>query len=155
MSRPSAAARWAAWPLTIARVVLGGLWIAEALIKFRAGFGAADMLLVVDSVTGNSRTPVPMKWFAADVIEPLAGLFGVLIPWLEAGLGVLLILGLGTVLVLAGALGTLLMYWSSDQLTPSYPLMAALGALLLLFTHAADRIGLDGLLRRRHAPEVG
>ena len=38
------------------RVAVGVLWVLEGVEKYRAGFGAADILLVADGTASNPRT---------------------------------------------------------------------------------------------------
>lgn len=132
-----------------ARVAAGALWLAEGVLKYRAGFGAADIDLVAHSTADNSRTP---WWF-----EPLGsfmgtapGLFGVAIPALEVLLGVLLIAGLLTRLTALASIGTLMLYWGSDQLIAQYPVMVMLSA-VVLWVSASGRFGVDGWWARRRA----
>lgn len=136
-----------------ARVAVGVLWLAEGVLKYRAGFGAADIELVVQSTQGNSRVP---WWF-----EPLgafmgaaSGLFGVVIPALEVLLGLLLVAGVFSRLTALASIGTLMLYWSSDQLIAQYPVMVLLSALVLA-SRAAGRFGVDGWWRRRAATQDG
>lgn len=138
----------AAVVLGAARVVLGILWVNEALIKLRAGFGAADIALVVVAASHNSRVPEGFTLLADAVMRPLAPLFGVGVPMCELALGVLLIAGVATLPAAALSSATLLLYWSSDQLTPAYPLMGALGLLALLWPALARRFGVTELLGR-------
>lgn len=130
-----------------ARVAVGVLWLIEGILKYRAGFGAADIELVAQSTEGNPRVP----WF----FEPLGafmgmapGLFGVVMPALEIALGVLLVAGFLTRIAALLSIGTLMLYWSADQLIAQYPAMVVLSAVVLLVP-ASGRFGLDGWLRRR------
>jgi thiosulfate dehydrogenase [quinone] large subunit len=132
-----------------ARVAVGMLWLAEGVLKYRAGFGAADIELVAQSTGGNSRVP---WWF-----EPLgafmgaaSGLFGVVIPALEVLLGLMLVAGVFSRLTAFASIGTLMLYWSSDQLIAQYPVMVLLSALVIA-SPAAGRFGVDGWWRRRTA----
>lgn len=137
-----------------ARVAAGVLWLLEGILKYRAGFGASDILLVAEGSAGNTRVP----WFFAplgDLMRAVPGLFGIAIPALEVLLGVLLILGGGrvwTVIVALCSIGTLMLYWSSDQLIAQYPILVVLSALVLAIPQAG-RIGLPLLTRApRPAP---
>ena len=47
----------AAVVLGAGRVALGILWLNEAVVKLHAGFGAADIALVVNAAAHNSRIP--------------------------------------------------------------------------------------------------
>ncbi|WP_020013015.1 DoxX family membrane protein [Promicromonospora sukumoe] len=138
----------AAVVLTAARVALGALWINEGLIKYRAGFGAADIQLVADGAAGNSRVPGYFEVFAEYVLGPASGLFGVLMPLLEVGLGVALVAGVLTLPVALASVGTLLSYWSADQLTWSYPVMVALAVVLVAWPRVASRFSVTALVRR-------
>lgn len=138
----------------VVRGVVGILWLVEGTLKYRAGFGAADIGLVVDSTAGNARVP----WFfgpVGSVMDALPGVFGVMMPALEVGLGALLLLGIITPLATFASIGTLMLYWSADQLTAAYPAMVVLSALVLLVP-GAGRLGVGGWLRARRegAPRV-
>lgn len=131
------------------RVALGILWLLEGITKYRAGFGGADIGLVVQSAAGNSRVPWFFAWFAQNVMSPLQDAFGILMPALETALGLLLIAGLVTVPAALVSVGTLLLYWSADQLIAQYPIMVALSVLVVLFPRASTRYSADRLLTRR------
>lgn len=130
-----------------ARAAAGVLWLIEGVLKYRAGFGSADIGLVVDSATGNSRTP---WWFApiGASMDAVPGLFGVVMPALELLLGVLLFAGILTRAAAFVSIGTLMLYWGADQLIAQYPIMVVLAALALLLP-GAGRYGVDGWWRRR------
>ncbi|MBS1908045.1 MAG: hypothetical protein JST33_16110 [Actinobacteria bacterium] len=116
-----------------ARIAAGVLWLNEGILKYRAGFGSADILLVAQGASGNSRVPFFFRPLGA-LMQAAPALFGVAIPALEVGLGVLLVLGLSRVLTAIAALGsiaTLMLYWSSDQLIAQYPAMVLLSAIVL------------------------
>ncbi|MGN8025431.1 hypothetical protein [Microbacterium sp. 22242] len=116
-----------------ARVAAGVLWLAEGILKYRAGFGSADILLVAQGTAGNSRVPFYFRPLGA-LMQGAPALFGIAIPALEVTLGVLLVLGLGrtlTTLVALGSVATLMLYWSSDQLIAQYPILVLLSALVL------------------------
>ena len=130
-----------------ARVAVGVLWLIEGFVKYRAGFGAADIELVVQSTEGNPRVP----WFfppLGSFMGAAPALFGVVMPALEVALGVLLVAGLLTRITAFLSIGTLMLYWSADQLIAQYPVMVVLSAIVLLLP-AAGRLGLDGWLRAR------
>jgi thiosulfate dehydrogenase [quinone] large subunit len=133
---------------TAARVALGVLWLNEGLIKYRAGFGAADIQLVVDGAAANSRVPGFFQAFAEHVLGAAPGLFGVVMPLLEVGLGIALVAGVLTLPVAFVSVGTLLSYWSADQLTASYPVMVALAAVVIAWPLVASRISVTTLVRR-------
>ncbi|MGA1828753.1 hypothetical protein [Microbacterium sp.] len=133
------------------RVSAGVLWLLEGFLKYRAGFGASDILLVADSAAGNTRVP---GFFAplGELMRAVPGLFGIAIPALEVLLGVLLILGGGrvwTAIVALCSIGTLMLYWSSDQLIAQYPILVVLSALVLAIPQAG-LVGLPLLTRTRH-----
>lgn len=116
-----------------ARIAVGVLWLNEGILKYRAGFGSADILLVAQGSVDNSRVPFFFRPLGA-LMQAAPGLFGITIPALEVMLGVLLVLGLGRVVTTITALGsiaTLMLYWSSDQLIAQYPAMVLLSALVL------------------------
>jgi thiosulfate dehydrogenase [quinone] large subunit len=135
--------------LGAARVALGILWVGEAIVKLRAGFGAADIALVVDAASRGTRIPEGFRLFAEGVMGPLAPLFGATVPLWELALGVLLIAGVATLPAAALSSFTLVLYWSSDQLTAVYPLMAVLGVGILLWPSTARRYGVSRLLSTR------
>lgn len=122
------------------------LWIAESFVKYRAGFGEADILLVADGAASNSRIPF---WFAPveSAMQTAPALLGFAIPLLESVLGVLLLLGLLTRWAAFASTGTLMLYWASDQLIAQYPVMAVLSATVLALP-AANRFSADGRWRR-------
>lgn len=128
------------------RVAAGILWLREGLFKYQAGFGAADIQLVVGSTAGNPRVPGFYKEFTADVLGQFPDLFGVIMPLLETGLGVALILGVLTLPAACGSIATLMMYWLADQLIGQYPIMVLLSAGLLLAPIAARRFSLSRLI---------
>jgi len=141
-------ARELAAPILVgaARVALGGLWLNEAAIKVRSGFGGADILLVANGAATNTRVPGYFHWFASNVMQPASGFFGFAIPLLEAGLGVALVLGILTRAAAVMSVLTLLLYWSSDQLIWEYPVMVALSVVVVAFPVAARRFSLSALL---------
>ncbi|MGO1802980.1 MAG: DoxX family membrane protein [Microbacteriaceae bacterium] len=129
-----------------ARVALGVLWLIQGVVKYRAGFGAADIQLVVDSTASNSRAP---WWFSpiGGFMDAAPGLFGIVMPALEVLLGILLIAGILTPLAAFASIGTLMLYWGADQLATQYPVMVVLSAVVLLVP-GAGRFGVDGWWRR-------
>ena len=130
-------------------MAVGVLWLIEGGLKYRAGFGAADIELVVQSTEGNPRVP----WFFGPLgsfMGTAPGLFGVVMPALEVALGLLLVAGLLTRLAAFLSIGTLMLYWSADQLISQYPAMVVLSAVVLLLP-GSGRFGLDGWRRRRRA----
>ncbi|SDM20567.1 hypothetical protein [Microbacterium azadirachtae] len=140
---------------TLARIAAGALWLGEGLLKYRAGFGSADILLVAQGSTGNSRVPFYFRPLGA-LMQATPGLFGFAIPALEVALGILLVLGLGRVLTTITALGsvaTLMLYWSSDQLITQYPLMTLLSAIVLALPWSG-RFGVAWLWARRRGRGV-
>lgn len=129
-----------------ARVAVGVFWLIEGVVKYRAGFGAADIQLVVDSTASNSRVP---WWFSPirGFMDAAPGLFGIVTPALEVLLGILLIAGILTPLAAFASIGTLMLYWGADQLATQYPVMVVLSAVVLLVP-GAGRFGVDGWWRR-------
>ncbi|WP_208545062.1 DoxX family protein [Rathayibacter sp. VKM Ac-2760] len=147
--------RAAAIVVTAARVALGLLWLNEGLLKYRAGFGAADIRLVAESAAGNGRVPGFYQWFVTTVLGPGADLFGIVMPLLECSLGVALILGILTVPAALMSTVTLMMYWLADQLIGEYPVMVLLSVALVAVPAFASRVSLTGVadqLRRRRNP---
>lgn len=132
----------------LSRIGLGLLWIGEGVIKLRAGFGASDILLVADGAEGSRAASVAVP-IADLLMRPLAGLLGPLIPFLEVGLGVVLVLG---VLVLPAALSAAAVagtYWAMDLLTVAYPAMVVLIALVLATAVHQRVASLPGLIAAR------
>ena len=74
---------------------------------------------------------------------------GVVVPIVEVGLGVALILGVAVLPVAAGSLLNLLTYWCSDQLVGQYPIMGALSGVLLVWPVTASRYSLPAVRRSR------
>ncbi|WP_149083775.1 MULTISPECIES: DoxX family membrane protein [Microbacterium] len=132
-----------------ARVAVGVLWLVEGTLKYRAGFGAADIELVAQSAQGNTRVP---DFFApiGTAMSSASAFFGAAVPALEVGLGVLLVSGLLTRMAAFVSVGTLALYWSADQLITQYPVMVVLSAMVLLVA-ASGRFGVDGAIRARRA----
>jgi|GEM_PF-863440 len=137
------------------RVVLGILWLNEGITKYRAGFGRADILLVAGSASGNSRVPGFFQWFAENTLGRAPEVFGVVMPLLETGLGIALILGVLTLPAAVGSVFTLMTYWMADQLIGQYPVMVLLSLCVVLWPLSASRFSLTSLLlagvRRRGA----
>ncbi|MGB3375583.1 MAG: hypothetical protein WBA87_10640 [Microbacterium sp.] len=129
------------------RVGVGVLWVLEGSVKYRAGFGGADILLVADGTATNPRTP---WWFApvSASMQALPDAFGLIIPALEMLLGLALIAGVLTRLAALGSIATLMLYWGSDQLIAQYPAMVMLSAIVLAIP-ASAHFGALLLLRRR------
>jgi thiosulfate dehydrogenase [quinone] large subunit len=137
--------------LSAARVALGVLWLHEGYVKFHAGFGKADILLVADGAKSNNRIPGYFEFFAEHLLAPTAGLAGIVVPVIEVGLGVALILGAFTLPVALGSLFNLMTYWSSDQLVGQYPVMGALSAVLIACAAAASHLSVPAFLASRRA----
>ena len=135
------------------------LWLWEGSVKVRAGFGAADILLVADGAGSNSRIP---DWFAplGSAMRAFPTVFGVGIPALELLLGAAFLLvawfavaairrpaghriGTGVRFTAATALasvGTLGLYWTTDQLTGQYPVLLVLSVAALALIAFPARI---------------
>ncbi|MEV6501939.1 hypothetical protein [Streptomyces prunicolor] len=113
------------------RVTLGVLWIHEGTLKYRAHFGAADILLVANSAKSNSRVPGFFKSFSDSVLAEWPHFFGFAMPLLETSLGVVLVLGVFSLPASVASVFTLLTYWSADQLITEYPIMVALSTVVI------------------------
>jgi len=138
------------------RVGLGLLWLHEGYVKFRAHFGRADILLVVDGASANSRVPEYFRFVAEHLLRPTADLAGVMTPLTEVTLGLVLILGVFSTLSAVASAGLLAVYWSSDQLIAQYPIMALLSVGVLVGQGYSNRWSIMTLVRRRPAhQEVG
>ena len=135
--------------LGAARVALGILWLHEGFVKLHAGFGRADILLVANGAGNNTRVPGYFKFFAEHLLRPAAGLAGHVVPFVELGLGVALVLGILTLPVALGSMLNLLTYWCSDQLVGQYPIMGALSAVLLIWSKPAARFSVPQWIRSR------
>ena len=144
----SPATRAAAICTAAARVAAGTLWLHEGMVKYQSRFGAADIALVINSATSNSRVPRYFKWLASDVMRPLTGFFGCATPLLETLLGALLVLGVLPRWASAASIAALMLYWSADQLITQYPVMAALSAIVLLPAAPASPWGALARVRR-------
>jgi len=132
-----------------ARVALGLLWlIPEGLFKLHAGFGSADILIVAKAGENNVRVPEYFDVFAQATLARAPELFGFGIPLLEVGLGVALVLGVLTRPAALMSVLTLLLYWSSDQLTWEYPLMAALSVVVVAWPAQARTFSVTRLVER-------
>ena len=137
--------------LSAARVALGALWLHEGFVKYHAGFGKADILLVADGAGSNSRIPGFFTFFADHLLRPFAELAGIVVPLVEVGLGVALILGILTLPVALGSLLNLMTYWCSDQLVGQYPIMGALSGVLIAWPVLASRLSLPALVGSRRS----
>ena len=135
--------------LGAARVALGVLWLHEGLLKWHAGFGRADILLVADGARSNTRIPGYFQFFADHLLRMTPDLAGVLVPIVEVGLGVALVLGVLTLPVALISLFNLMTYWCSDQLVGQYPIMGALSGVLLVWSTQASRFSVPEWVRNR------
>jgi thiosulfate dehydrogenase [quinone] large subunit len=135
--------------LGAARVALGVLWLHEGYVKYHAGFGKADILLVADGAGSNSRIPGFFTFFADHLLRPMAEVAGIVVPIVEVGLGIALILGIFTLPVALGSLLNLMTYWCSDQLVSQYPIMGALSGVLIAWPALASRLSLPALVSAR------
>ncbi|QAY64002.1 DoxX family membrane protein [Xylanimonas allomyrinae] len=133
------------------RVALGVLWLLEGTTKYHAHFGSADIRLVADSARGNSRVPEFHKAFASDILTPFADVFGVVVPLVEVGLGIALVLGVASLPAACLSVMTLMVYWLSDQLIGQYPVAVLLSAVVLVAPVSATRFSVGALIRRRVA----
>lgn len=135
------------------RVGLGLLWLHEGYVKLRAHFGRADILLVVDGASANSRVPEYFRFMAEHLLRPTADLAGVMTPLTEVALGLALVLGVCMTLSPVVSAGMLAVYWSSDQLIAQYPIMALLSVGVLVGQGYSNRWSIMTLVRRRSADE--
>ncbi|KAB7760694.1 DoxX family membrane protein [Mycolicibacterium mucogenicum] len=131
------------------RVGLGLLWLHEGYVKLRAHFGSADILLVVDGASANSRVPEYFRFVAEHLLRPTADLAGIMTPPTEVTLGLVLILGVFSTLSAVVSAGLLAVYWSSDQLIAQYPIMALLSVGVLVGQGYSNRWSIMTLVRRR------
>ena len=143
-----------ALPANLCRVGLGAFWIHEGVFKYNAGFGKADILLVTGSVAQNSRVPGFYKLFGEHVLAQAPSLFGFLVPLLEVGLGVALVLGVFTLPIALASVFQLCNYWLADQLITQYPIMMAMSAVVAAFAPAARRYSLTTLALHRAARPI-
>jgi thiosulfate dehydrogenase [quinone] large subunit len=147
----------AAAAATLIRLVLGIFWVHEGYVKYHAGFGRADILLVVGSTQSNSRVPHFYQLFTEHVLGNAPALFGVLVPLIEVGLGVALILGVLTVPVALVSVAQLCNYWFADQLITQYPIMVFLSAAVVALAPWVSRYSLTSValqLRGIDPPET-
>lgn len=131
------------------RIALGALWLHEGFVKWHAGFGRADILLVADGARTNTRVPGYFEFLADHLLRPSASLAGFVVPLVEVGLGLALVLGILTLPVALASLLNLMTYWSSDQLAAQYPLMGVLAGVLIAWSAPASHFSLPSLLKRR------
>ena len=153
----AAGQRVAAIAATLARVVLGILWINEGILKYQAGFGRADILLVVQSTAHNPRVPEFYRFFTATALGGAPDLFGFGVPLVEVCLGVALIAGVLTLPAALGSVALLCSYWLADQLIVQYPIMIGLSVVVATFVRAASTFSLSALVLarlRRPVPAV-
>ncbi|MEV0476297.1 hypothetical protein [Streptomyces prunicolor] len=130
------------------RVTLGALWIHEGTLKYRAHFGAADILLVANSAKSNSRVPGFFKSFSDSVLAEWPHFFGFAMPLLETSLGVVLVLGVFSLPASLASVFTLLTYWSADQLITEYPIMVALSTVVIAWPLLASRFSVTTLAEK-------
>lgn len=140
-----ASARVAPALVGAARVALGVLWLHEGIVKYRAGFGAADIGFVVDGAANNPRVPAPFAAVVETLLGAAPGLFGALMPLLEVLLGALLVAGVLTRVAACVSVVTLMTYWLADLLVGQYPVMVLLSVVVLLFPAAAAAWSLPSL----------
>jgi len=131
------------------RVALGLLWLHEGYVKLRAHFGSADILLVVDGASANSRVPEYFHFVAEHLLRPTAHLAGVMTPLTEVTLGLVLVLGVFSTQAAVVSAALLAVYWSSDQLIAQYPIMAVLSVGVLAGQGYSNRWTIMALVHRR------
>ena len=137
------------------RVGLGLLWLHEGYVKLRAHFGTADILLVVDGASANSRVPEYFRFVAEHLLRPTAHLAGIMTPLTEVALGLVLVLGVVSMPAAVVSAGLLAVYWSSDQLIAQYPVMAVLSVGVVAGHAYSDRWSVVELVRRRSGRKAG
>lgn len=125
------AVRGATVTVVAARLALGLLWLHEGYVKYHAGFGRSDILLVVHSASSNPRVPGAFGWFAGEVMGRLATPFGIAVPLIEVALGVAALAGVLPRATALAAIALLCSYWAADQLVVQYPVMVVLAAIVL------------------------
>lgn len=148
MTHISPAARITPVIFGAARVALGVLWLHEGYVKYHAHFGRADILLVAQGATANTRIPGYFTALAG-LLRSAPSVFGFLVPLAETALGIALILGILTLPAALASLVNLMTYWSSDQLITQYPIMGALSGIVLAWPHYATRLSATTLLTHR------
>jgi thiosulfate dehydrogenase [quinone] large subunit len=127
------------------RIALGTTMFLHGIVRLLAGVTHfADGM-----VQQFAGTPLPVGMVRA---------FGTCLPFVEALIGFLLLLGLGLrwTLVAGGLLMSVLIFGSSlrsDYQVVGLQLIYALVYFLLMFTLEHDRYSLDRLLRNRRAPQ--
>ena len=131
---------------TLARVALGALWLHEGIVKYHAGFGRADILLVVQSAASNERVPGFYRAFTRDVAGHVPSVFGIGVPLIELALGVALILGIATLPAALLSAFQLCNYWSADQLITQYPVMLVLSVGVATFATGVSQINLRAIV---------
>jgi thiosulfate dehydrogenase [quinone] large subunit len=149
--RASTGRRAAAIVAALARITLGALWINEGVLKYHAGFGRADILLVVHSTAQNPRVPDFYKYFTANALGGAPDLFGFGVPLLETCLGIALVLGIFTLPAALVSVAELCNYWLADQLITQYPIMMALSAAVATFAPSASRYSVTTVVFRARA----
>jgi len=152
---PTVRTRVAAIAATLARVVLGILWINEGALKYHAGFGRADILLVAQSTAQNPRVPDFYKFFTAHALGQAPDLFGFAVPLTETCLGIALVLGILTLPASLGSVLLLCSYWLADQLIAQYPIMIVLSAAVAAFAMWASRYSLTAIVLHGRLRRVG
>lgn len=148
MTPTAAGTRIASIVFGAARVGLGVLWLHEGYVKYHAHFGRADILLVAQGATTNTRIPGYFTALAS-LLRSVPGVFGVLVPLVETALGIALILGILTLPAALASLMNLMTYWSSDQLITQYPIMGALSGIVVAWPHYATRLSATTLITHR------
>jgi thiosulfate dehydrogenase [quinone] large subunit len=137
--------------LVLLRVYLGTVFLVAAVPKFRGDF-TPQLVGFVENV-GLRRGHPFYRTFLEALVLPNTHLLGLMIPWCELLVGILLVLGLLTRLSAAGAFLIVANYMLAKGAwfwTPSSN-DAAFGiiALALLIGAAGRTLGLDDLLARR------
>jgi uncharacterized membrane protein YphA (DoxX/SURF4 family) len=145
--------------------ILQGILARAALVLLRVYLGVVFLVAAVPQIRDDAplatstrdvaveQGPRFYREFARAVVVPNADLFARLLPWVEMGIGVLLVLGLLTRVAAAGAMLLAVnsmfakgeWFWSPSSSDAAFSLIA----LALLLGAAGRTLGLDRLLARR------
>lgn len=149
--------------------ILQGILARAALVLLRVYLGVVFVVAAVPQLGDDGASPLIAfppdvaleqghrfyREFVRAVVLPHADLFARLVPWVEMGIGVLLVLGLLTRVAAAGAMLLAVncmfakgeWFWSRSSSDAAHSLIA----LALLLGAAGRTLGLDRLLARRRS----